>query len=59
MNVMRDGTALDSKLQIPMWIVIERRIHMVARMIADPPYFNELIVTESPHNVLTLRRASR
>ena len=59
MNVMTEEEALDIKLQVLIRNDIERRMPMVDRMMADRPYVNEPIVTESPHSVLTVRRVSR
>ena len=59
MNAMIEEEALDITLQIPRRNDIERRIPMVARMIVDRHYVNELIITESPHSDLTLRRIFR
>ncbi|MHA2601683.1 MAG: hypothetical protein AM324_006090 [Candidatus Thorarchaeota archaeon SMTZ1-83] len=56
---MLEEEVLDIKLQIPRRNDIESRMPMVARVIADGPYVNELIVTESPHSVLTVRRVSK
>jgi hypothetical protein len=59
MSVVTEEETLDIELQIQMRNDIERRLPIIARMVAYRPYVNELIVTESPHSVLTVRRLSR
>lgn len=56
---MTEDKILDITLRILEWNDIRVRMAMVARMTADRCYFNEHIETESPQNIVSMRRAPR